>query len=101
MAYSATTQTRLAHPATLRRFRTRPALEFIQATRRPLYCGEFGVIDRAPRESAHRWYRDFLGLMRDYKIGRAAWSYKLMDFGLVDRDGRVVDEELLKIVTQK
>lgn len=75
-----------------------PALEFQQKTGLQLYCGEFGVIDRAPSGSTLRWYRDFLDLLRESKIGYACWSYKVMDFGLVDQEGRVVDPEMLSIV---
>jgi Endoglucanase len=47
-----------------------------------LYCGEYGVIDQAPAESTLRWYRDMHQLFEKYHIGRAAWSYKEMDFGI-------------------
>lgn len=77
-----------------------PALDFQQQTGRPLYCGEFGVIERAPRKSAVRWMRDFIALLRENAIGRAVWSYKQMDFGLVDGDGRVIDAELVRVVSQ-
>ena len=30
---------------------------------------------------------------------RAVWNYKMMDFGLVDADGKVVDPEYLRILT--
>lgn len=76
-----------------------PALDFLARTGRPLYCGEFGVIDRAPLESNQRWHADFVDLLREAGIGRAVWSYKQMDFGLVDGQGRVVSDELVKIVS--
>jgi aryl-phospho-beta-D-glucosidase BglC (GH1 family) len=47
-----------------------------------LYCGEYGVIDQAPAESTLRWYQDMHQLFEKYHIGRAAWSYKEMDFGI-------------------
>jgi hypothetical protein len=75
-----------------------PAIEFLRQTGRPLYCGEFGVIESAPKISRLNWHRDFVSLLREFNIGRACWSYKSMDFGLVDGSGRVVDEELLAIV---
>ncbi len=78
-----------------------PALDFMERTGRPLYCGEYGVIDRAPAESSARWHRDFVGLLREHGIGRAVWSYKQMDFGLVDANGRVVNPELVKIVSER
>lgn len=78
-----------------------PAVEFMARTGKPLYCGEYGVIDRAPMESSLRWHRDFVALLREHGIGRAVWSYKQMDFGLVDAQSRVVNEELVRIVSQR
>ncbi len=68
-------------------------------TGQSLYCGEFGVIDRAPHDSRIRWHQDFISLLRQYGIARAVWSYKQMDFGLVDANSRVVDEDLVKVVS--
>jgi endoglucanase len=76
-----------------------PAIDFAQATGETIYCGEFGVIERAPRAASLNWHRDFISLLRENQIGRACWSYKQMDFGLVDGDSRVVDPELVKIVS--
>jgi aryl-phospho-beta-D-glucosidase BglC (GH1 family) len=76
-----------------------PAFDFARASGYSIYCGEFGVIDRAPQESNRNWHRDFIDLLREQNIGRACWSYKLMDFGLVDANSRVIDPELVKIVS--
>jgi hypothetical protein len=76
-----------------------PALDFRQRTGRQLYCGEFGAIEHAPAASRRNWHRDFIDLLIESGIGRACWSYKRMDFGLVDYDGSVLDEELVKIVS--
>ena len=76
-----------------------PALAFQARTGLPLYCGEFGVIDRAPRADNRRWHADFIDLLRQAGIGRAVWSYKQMDFGLVDQAGRVIDEALVEIAS--
>jgi endoglucanase len=76
-----------------------PALDFVRTRNLPLYCGEFGVIDTAGREGRRRWYKDFIDLLDRHSIGRACWSYKGMSFGLVDLADRVVDEELVKIVS--
>ncbi len=75
-----------------------PALDFIQQSGRIPYCGEYGVIGLAPAASRRRWHADVLAAFDEYGIGRAVWSYKEMDFGLVDRQGRVVDEALLEIL---
>ena len=45
-----------------------------------LYCGEYGVIDKADREDAQLWFNDFHAVMDKNDIGRAVWSYKQMDF---------------------
>jgi hypothetical protein len=75
-----------------------PAVDFMRDTGMPLYCGECGVIDRAPPAGRRAWYRDFTRLMRGLGIGFAPWSYKGMDFGLLDGEGRVADEEVLRIL---
>lgn len=76
-----------------------PAKTFIEQTGRSLYCGEFGVIDRAPTDDALRWHEDVIGLFEEMNIGRAVWTYKAMDFGLVDAQGNVISEELVKVVS--
>lgn len=48
----------------------------------PLYCGEYGVIDRADSNETVKWFRDVQEVFRRFDIGNAIWSYKEMDFGL-------------------
>lgn len=79
----------------------REALEFQQRCQRPVYCGEFGVIDIAPAKSRQNWLRDFVGFLNAHKIGRAVWTYKQMDFGLVDAQSKVIDPEYVKIACMK
>lgn len=76
-----------------------PAVDFLAATGQPLYCGEFGAIDVADAESRRRWHADFIALLREHGIGRAVWSYKEMDFRLVDASSRVTDPALVRIVS--
>ncbi|MBO4847589.1 MAG: cellulase family glycosylhydrolase [Clostridia bacterium] len=64
----------------------------------PLYCGEYGVIDRADPEDAVIWYRMINAAFRKYGIGRAAWSYRLMDFGIADARYDAVRDELLRCI---
>jgi endoglucanase len=78
-----------------------PAVEFQSQTGLPLYCGEYGAIDHAPLQSRLRWHRDFVALLRENNIGRAVWSYKLMNFRLVDGGSRVASEELVKLVSAR
>lgn len=83
----------------LRRF-LQPALLFAEDRDVPLYCGEYGVIEKAPMESNLAWHKDFSDLMMEYGIGRAVWSYKRMSFPLVDQNSVVRDERLIKIVSE-
>ncbi|GIQ69528.1 glycoside hydrolase family 5 protein [Xylanibacillus composti] len=78
-----------------------PAADFIAQTGKPLYCGEYGVINRTPADSRNRWHKDVTDLFKQMNIGSAVWSYKEMSFGLVDASGQVVDEELVRILTSK
>ena len=61
-----------------------------------LYCGEYGVIDRASPEQTLAWYKDINAAIKECGIGRAAWSYKLMDYGLSDDRMKDVAGELVK-----
>lgn len=47
-----------------------------------LYCGEYGVIDRADEESKKRWFTDINKVFDKYGIGKAVWNYKQLDFGI-------------------
>ena len=73
-----------------------PALDFVQQEKRDLYCGEFGVIEYVDPASRQNWHADLMDILKQYNIGRAVWSYKQMDFGLVDANGKVVDPKLLQ-----
>ncbi len=61
-----------------------PALETAAKFDVPLYCGEYGVIDKADGESTLRWLKDINAVFKKYEIGRALWNYKEKDFGLTD-----------------
>ena len=52
----------------------------------PLYCGEFGVINKAPVEDKLAWYRDMVAIFEKHNIGYANWNYKAGSFGIVDQD---------------
>lgn len=47
-----------------------------------LYCGEYGVIDNADFEEIEPWYKDITEVFDKYGIGRAAWTYKGLNFGI-------------------
>lgn len=77
-----------------------PAVEFSHQTGQPVYCGEFGVYVGAPMTTRVNWTKDMVDLLNEYGMGHALWTYKALDFGLVDKDGRVVNEELVKIAAR-
>ena len=63
-----------------------------------LYCGEYGVIDLASPEDTVAWYKDINAAFEKFGIGRAAWSYKEMNFGLADKRLDGVRDEILKYI---
>ena len=64
----------------------------------PLYCGEYGVINLADAESALAWHRDIHKVFEKHDIGRALWSYRQMDFGIVDEHYEEVFEDLTELL---
>jgi len=78
-----------------------PAVEFSRQIGQPVYCGEFGVIAHAPMPNRHNWMRDLVSLLLENNVGHALWSYKSMDFGLVDEHGDIVSEELVRIASMR
>lgn len=71
-------------------------LALARKTGLPLYCGEWGCIEGAPREDRLRWYKDMASVLAENDIGWATWDYK-GGFGLKGSDGKP-DEELIKIL---
>ncbi|MDE6658382.1 MAG: cellulase family glycosylhydrolase, partial [Oscillospiraceae bacterium] len=61
-----------------------------------LYCGEYGVIDRAEPEDILKWFQVIHNVFEKYKIARCAWSYKELDFGLSNPRLDGIREEILK-----
>lgn len=76
----------------------RDAIEAAEMLNVPLYCGEYGVIDQAPAADTVIWFRDINAVFKKYGIGRAAWTYKEKDFGLVGPHYDEVREDLLKSI---
>jgi len=74
------------------------ALEAARSADVPIYCGEYGVIDLAEPEDAVKWYKCISKVFDEYGIGRAAWSYKEMDFGLVDAAYDDVRDEIIALL---
>lgn len=63
-----------------------------------LYCGEYGIIDRVNERSTLNWYRDMNKVFTKYNIGRAAWNYKELDFGLIGEHYDNIREELVTLL---
>jgi endoglucanase len=57
----------------------------------PLYCGEYGVFEKAPRDDRLRWYRDMQAIFDEHGISSANWNYKSDGFGLVGSDGQAIE----------
>lgn len=75
-----------------------PVFDFITESGHVPYCGEYGVIDLAPDASRRAWHADLLDIFNQRGIGRAVWSYKEMNFRLVNYAGQVTDPALIKIL---
>lgn len=75
-----------------------PAVELAEKYGLPLYCGEYGVIDQADPESTLRWFRDIHAAHEKYGIARAVWSYKEMDYGLIDPHYEKIYQELIRLL---
>lgn len=75
-----------------------PAIAAAEKNGTLLYCGEYGVIDRATPEDTVKWYTEINKVFKAHGIGRAAWTYRQMDFGLSDERLAGVIGELTKLL---
>jgi len=73
-----------------------PAVKYAAKYDVPLYCGEYGVIDKAQNKDILAWYKDIYSAFEKYGIARAAWNYKEMDFGMTDERLADIFDELKK-----
>lgn len=72
------------------------AIEKAKKDNTVLYCGEYGVIDRVPSQDTLQWYQAIHQIFEKYQIGRCAWTYKELDFGLSEERLGSVWEEILE-----
>ena len=63
-----------------------------------LYCGEYGCIDVVSPEDTVKWFKTINSVFRKHGIGRAAWNYKAMDFGLSDPRLDGVRSQLIELL---
>lgn len=61
-----------------------------------LYCGEYGVIDRANPKDVLKWFKMINNVFEKNNIGHAIWSYKKMDFGMEDDWIASVRDDIMK-----
>ena len=64
----------------------------------PLYCGEFGVIEKAPTGPKLAWYRDMVSIFEKHGVAYANWNFKSGSFGIVDENLKP-EEEMIRILT--
>ena len=62
----------------------------------PVYCGEYGVIDKVNGMDLLRWYDDIHAVFDKYGFGRAAWNYKEKDFGIIDDCRKDIADDIVK-----
>jgi endoglucanase len=84
---------------TLEKMMAKP-LHLADSLKLPLYCGEFGVINKSPVEAKLAWYRDMVAVFEKHHIAYANWNYKAGSFGIVDR-GLKPDWPMVNILTGK
>lgn len=71
------------------------AVEVAKKAKVPIYCGEFGVIDRASVADTYRWFSVVDEVFKKHQIGFCVWSYKEMDFGITDTHYAPIREKLI------
>lgn len=76
----------------------RPAVKIAEERNVALYCGEYGVIDRADPADTVRWYEAIHAAFTELGIGRAMWTYKALDFGLMDEHYAGVRKDLIALL---
>lgn len=79
----------------------KPVSDLIRAGNR-LYCGEFGVYEKAPRATRLNWTRDAVAVFKELGVGWSYWNYKWLDFGVWPKAGAnetaPLDQEMLDIL---
>ncbi|MBQ3729922.1 MAG: cellulase family glycosylhydrolase [Spirochaetales bacterium] len=75
-----------------------PAIRKAEKDDVALYCGEYGVIDKADNKSKILWLRDINNAFDRYGIGRALWNYKEKDFGLVDPQFESIKQDFIDLM---
>ena len=62
----------------------KPVIEFKNKYNVPMLCGEFGVFIGAEVQTRTNWLNDLISLFKKHDISYTYWTYKNMDFGIID-----------------
>jgi len=73
-----------------------PAVAVAEKYDVPLYCGEYGVIDDADRDSALSWFKDIHTALDELNLARSVWSYKQMNFDISGELNHGIWSELIQ-----
>ncbi len=74
-----------------------PAITVAKQHKLQLYCGEYGVYPKIPKEIMLRYYKDLCEIFNENHIAYCHWCYK-GDFPVVDKQG-APDRPLVSILT--
>ena len=65
-----------------------------------LYCGEFGVIEKAPVGPKLDWDREMVSIVEKQGVAYANWNLKAGSFGITD-ENLTPDRAMVNILTGK
>lgn len=74
------------------------AIEYAEKNDTCLYCGEFGVIDRAIPKESLQWFKGICEVFKEHNIGHAVWNYKGKDFGIADEHYSEIVDKLVELL---
>lgn len=74
------------------------AIEVAEKYNVPLYCGEYGMIDRVAPEMLLRWFEDINAIFEEYQIARSVWNYKEKDFGISGKHYESIFDKLTTLL---
>lgn len=77
-----------------------PAIAHAEKYNAPMYCGEYGVIDKADNGAKLRWLRDIHTVFANHGIGHALWNYKRMDFGIQDETFASIRDAFIQVMRE-
>ena len=74
------------------------AVKIAEERNTALYCGEYGVIDKASLPATLKWYADINSVFEEYGISHAAWTYKDINFGIIDEHYSEIADKLIQLL---